>query len=386
MWSHLLRALTVLAAMGAGSSIAYYCLCLAGAMSFLRERDRMLKSRSELQLPVSILKPLKGTDPEMYESFRSHCEQDYSEYEIIFGVSEPGDPAIALVEQLRKEFPERAIQLVICKERLGTNIKISNLVQMLRYAKHDYVIVNDSDIRVGPDYLQNVVPPLAGGAGMVTCAYRGMAARTLGSQLEAVGINTDFIAAVLAARKLEGIHFGLGSTLAFRRETLEAIGGFEVLLDYLADDFELGKRIADLGKPVQLSASVVETFLPGYSVGGFVQHQLRWARGTRDSRRWGYVGLALTFGLPWALAAVFLSRSLWAWALLLVTACMRLLVAYWVASKVLGDRQLRKTIWLVPIRDLVALFVWMASFAGHKVAWRGDSFLLKDGKLARLSS
>lgn len=355
-------------------------------MSFLRGRHAILKAAPELQLPVSILKPLKGTDPEMYESFRSHCRQDYSEYEIIFGVSDPDDPAIALVEQLRREFPERTIKLVICGECLGTNIKISNLVQMLRHARHDRIVVNDSDIRVEPDYLKNVVPPLASGAGMVTCAYRGIAAPTLGSRLEAVGINTDFIAAVLAARKLEGIHFGLGSTLAFRRETLEAIGGFEVLLDYLADDFELGKRIADLGNPVELSASVVETFLPAYTVAEFVRHQLRWARGTRDSRRWGYVGLALTFGLPWAFATVILSNSEWAWALLAVTAFMRFLVAYLVGSKVLGDEELGKTIWLVPLRDLVALCVWLASFAGHKVAWRGDSFVLKDGKLARLSS
>ena len=386
MLPHLLRALTILSALGALSSIAYYCLCAAGAASFLRGRHAILKAAPELQLPVSILKPLKGTDPEMYESFRSHCRQDYSEYEIIFGVSDPDDPAIALVEQLRREFPERTIKLVICGERLGTNIKISNLVQMLRHARHDRIVVNDSDIRVEPDYLKNVVPPLASGAGMVTCAYRGIAAPTLGSRLEAVGINTDFIAAVLAARKLEGIHFGLGSTLAFRRETLEAIGGFEVLLDYLADDFELGKRIADLGNPVELSASVVETFLPAYTVAEFVRHQLRWARGTRDSRRWGYVGLALTFGLPWAFATVILSNSEWAWALLAVTAFMRFLVAYLVGSKVLGDRALGKTIWLVPLRDLVALCVWLASFAGHKVAWRGDSFVLKDGKLARLSS
>jgi len=221
---------------------------------------------------------------------------------------------------------------------------------------------------------------------MVTCMYREDAAPTMGSRMESVGISTDFIAGVLAARQLEGIHFGLGSTLAFRRQELQAIGGFEVLVDYLADDYELGKRISGLGKTVQLSASVVETFLPPYTFGAFVRHQLRWARSTRDSRRWGYVGLALTFGIPLALVALLLSRSTWALLLFLVTLCMRMMVGLMVGGKIVKDRQLLGTIWLVPLRDLVALFVWIASFAGHTVAWRGDSFLLKNGKLARLSS
>jgi len=385
MSPHLVRIFEVLAALGAISSIAYYCLCLWGAAAFLRERH-LTESSSQAEPAVSILKPLKGTDPEMYESFRSHCLLDYPEYEIIFGVSDPSDPAIALVERLQREFPERSIQLVICRERLGTNIKVSNLAQMLAYASHDYLVVNDSDIRVETNYLRSVISPLLSGAGMVTCMYRGVAAPTMGSRMESVGISTDFIAGVLAARQLEGIHFGLGSTLAFRRQELQAIGGFEVLVDYLADDYELGKRISGLGKTVQLSASVVETFLPPYTFGAFVRHQLRWARSTRDSRRWGYVGLALTFGIPWALVALLLSRSTWALLLFLVTLCMRMLVGLMVGGKIVKDRQLLGTIWLVPLRDLVALFVWIASFAGHTVAWRGDSFLLKNGKLARLSS
>ncbi|HZQ71067.1 MAG TPA: bacteriohopanetetrol glucosamine biosynthesis glycosyltransferase HpnI [Terriglobales bacterium] len=386
MLPHLVGALIVLAVLGALSSIAYYCLCLWGAQAFLRERRQLPQQVDPSAPPVSILKPLKGTDPEMYESFRSHCLQDYPAYEIIFGVSDGDDPAVALVEKLKAEFPRHSIQMVVCTERLGTNIKVSNLAQMLAYARNEFLVINDSDIRVAPNYLKTVVSPLIAGAGMVTCLYRGIAAPTLGSRLESVGISTDFIAGVLAAKKLEGIHFGLGSTLAFQRRDLDAIGGFEVLVDFLADDYELGKRIAKAGRTVQLSAGVVETFLPPYTFGDFVRHQLRWARSTRDSRRWGYVGLALTFGIPWALAALLLSRSAWALLLLAITVCMRLVVAFVVGSQVVGDRQLRRTIWLVPLRDLVALFVWIVSFTGHTVAWRGDSFLLKDGKLARLPS
>jgi ceramide glucosyltransferase len=384
MFSRFIGVLEILAVLGTISSVAYYCLCLWGAAAFLRDRHRLPEALS--QPPVSILKPLKGTDPEMYESFRSHCVQDYGEYEILFGVSDPADPAIRLVEKLKQEFPQRAIQLIVCTEKLGTNIKVSNLVQMLAYARHDCVVVNDSDIRVPPNYLRSVTAPLTGSTGLVTCLYRGVAASTLGSELEALGISTDFLAGVLAARQLEGINFGLGSTLAFRRPELQAIGGFETLLDYLADDYELGLRIAASGKRVELSSTVVETFLPAYSFGDFVRHQLRWARTVRDSRKAGYLGLGLTFGLPWAVAALLLSHAArWAWLLLTLTACVRLLLAFVVGIKVLADPRLARTMWLIPLRDLIALGVWLVSFTGHTIEWRGDQFILKDGKLARLS-
>src|SRR5438067_1505611 len=264
----------VLAAMVAGCGIAYYVLCLAGAISFRRASRRKLPNFAP---PVSILKPLRGTDPEIYESFRSHCLQDYSDYEIIFGVSDANDDAVPLVEQLRREFPERNIRLMVCPEVLGTNMKVSNLIQMLAEAKHEYVIVNDSDIRVLKDYLCRVMAPFASSnVGVVTCMYRGQASATLGSKLEAIGISTEFHPGVLAARQLEGgIHFALGSTLAFSRASLAAIGGLEPLVDYLADDFELGRRASDAGFRVELSPVVVDTHLPAYSFAEFLEHQLR---------------------------------------------------------------------------------------------------------------
>ncbi len=215
-------------------------------------------------LPVSILKPLKGTDPDVYESFRSHCLQDYPEYEIIFGVSDPHDPAVASVQQLQREFPDHAIRLVVSPNILGANVKVSNLEQMLTSARFEHLIVNDSDIRVERDYLRRVIVPLADErVGMVTCLYRGIAVSTFGSKLESLGISTDFCAGVLVAKQLEGgLRFGLGSTLAFRRTDLERIGGFLSIVDFLADDYELGRRIAALGLEVQLSDVVVETHLP----------------------------------------------------------------------------------------------------------------------------
>ena len=388
MMHSILITIQVAAGVGMVCSSFYYLLCLWSAASFLRERTRSVVASDTLELPpVSILKPLKGTDPEMYESFRSHCLQDYPEYEIIFGVSDPGDEAIESVRKLQQEFPDREIRLVVAPEILGANVKVSNLAQMLPAAQHEFLIVNDSDIRVPPDYLRRVVAPLANpNVGMVTCLYRGVAGATLGSRLEALGISTDFCAGVLAARQLEGgIRFGLGSTLAFRRTELEKIGGFNSFVDYLADDYELGKRIAGLGFAVELSDVVVETFLPSYDLGDFFAHQLRWGRGVRDARAGGYLGLVFTFGLMWATLALAASRgALWAWIALMITLLLRFAVAMAVGRRILQDSRALKNAWLIPPRDLIADVVWMVSLVGHTVVWRGERFQLKAGKLSRI--
>lgn len=379
-----LRALEIVTALATAASLAYYALCLWSAARFLRKSKATARTLS----PVSILKPLKGTDPEMYENFRSHCLQDYPEYEIIFGVSEPDDPAIKLVERLKSEYPQRAIRLIICPERLGANIKVSNLAQMLPQARYQHLIVNDSDIRVEPDYLRRVLAPLADSrTGLVTCLYRGVANSTLGSHLESLGISTDFCPGVLVARQLEGIKFALGSTMAFRRRDLAAIGGFEALADYLADDYHLGRRIAGLGLKVELSDVVVETLLPRYTLGEFLAHQLRWARAVRDSRFWGYVGLGISFGLIWAVLTLILaSGAVWAWELLGVTTAMRFAVAVFVGGRMLGDRHAMRWLLMIPLRDAIAIMIWLVSFVGHTVSWRGDVFRLQDGKLVKKSA
>jgi ceramide glucosyltransferase len=224
--------------------------------------------------------------------------------------------------------------------------------------------------------------------GMVTCLYRGVAAPTVGSQMESLGISTDFCPGVLVARQLEGrLRFGLGSTLAFRRSDLERIGGFRSIVDFLADDYELGRRIANLDLRVLLSDAIVETHLPAYDLRGFLAHQLRWARGVRDSRLAGYIGLGSTYGLFWALVALLSSRAaLWSWAVVCVTVVLRLATAITVGKYVLQDKGLLRQLWLLPARDLCAVAVWIASFAGHTVTWRGDRFELRKGRLIRKRS
>jgi ceramide glucosyltransferase len=379
---------TVLTIAGMG----YFVAALVAARVFAAVRRAPLAAFAP---GVSIFKSLKGLDPAMLEAFRSHCRQSYAgEYELLFGVSSLDDPAAAAVEQLKQEFPAHAIRLVECPLILGTNGKVSTLVQLEPQARYDFLLINDSDITVSPRYLERVMgcfAPLPKSAlttvhketGLVTALYRGRAHGTLPSRLEALGIATDFQAGVLLSRMIEGgLHYGLGSTLAVSRAALARIGGLETLVDHLADDYELGARVSKAGYRVALSAEVVETAIPAYAWRGFVDHQLRWARTVRDARPWGYAGLIFTHGLAWALLNLVASGlsplSLW---LLGLSFFLRLALAMTVGAEVLGDHQVLPSLWLLPVRDLVALGVWAFGFAGNTIVWRGQRFELKDGRL-----
>jgi ceramide glucosyltransferase len=371
----------------------YYLFVLWSARSFVRAA---LKPLPDFHPAVSILKPVKGLDPEMYASFASHCRQEYEgDYEIVFAAGSPDDPAIEAIERLQREFPERSIRLVLCPEALGSNGKVSSLAQALPHARYDHILINDSDILVSPHYLRRVLAGFAspakpgGRVGMVTALYRGRAhgtagAPTIGSKMEALGIATDFVPSVLAARVIEGgIHFGLGSTLAVSREALDASGGLRPLADYLADDYQLGARIFASGFEVVLSREVVETSVPAYRFHEFLSHQMRWARTVRDARPFGYLGLLFSYGLAWALLNMLASgATLESLALLSLTAAARVAVALLVGAEVLGDRQVLRDLWLLPARDLVALGVWAWSYAGTTVEWRGETFGIEDGKLS----
>ncbi len=367
------------------SGIVYGMMALAGARAF--ERDAKKRMVSGFAPAVSILKPVKGVDPRMYAGFVSHCRQQYAgEIELLFGVRSLEDAAVADVARLRVEHPDISIRLVECPLVLGANGKVSSLAQMLPQARFEHVVVNDSDIVVSPMYLTKVMEPFADEAiGLVTVPYIGLAAKSLWSKLEALGISTDFMAGVFTARKLEnGIRFGLGSTLATTKAALAKIGGFEALVDQLADDYELGARLAAVGYRVELVHEVVATTVPAYTLRGFCEHQLRWSRSTRDSRRLGYVGLGVTYVLPWALACVLASGgALWSFSLLSLALLVRVSVALAVGVGILRDGQVLRDIWLLPLRDCFGLFFWAWSYASDVVVWRGERFRLKRGMLER---
>jgi ceramide glucosyltransferase len=369
------------------SGMAYGLLALWGARDFERGA-RGVGAGDGFAPGVSVLKPVRGVDARMYAGLVSHCVQEYGgEYELVFGVSSLEDAAVAEVARLRVEWPGVAIRLAVCPERLGANGKVSNLAQMVEAARFEHLVVNDSDIRVSPRYLERVMAPFADAAvGLVTALYIGRAESGVWSKLEAMGIATDFTVGVLTARKLEGgIRFGLGSTLATTKTALAAIGGFETLVNQLADDYELGARLAKAGYRVELAHEVVETSVPAYSLRGFCEHQLRWARSTRDSRRWGYVGMGVTYMLPWALAAVVASGgALWSLSLLSMALLVRVSVALTVGVGILRDGQVLRDFWLLPVRDCFGLFFWVWSYANDVVVWRGERFRLKRGVLQRI--
>ena len=370
------------------AGMGYFLVSMLAARIYLYSRG---KQAANFAPKVSVLKSLKGLDPEMMAAFRSQCIQNYAgDFEVLFGVSSLQDPAVAAVEQLKAEFPAVAIRLVECQERLGTNGKVSTLVQLAEHARFDYLLINDSDITVSPRYLERVMGCFSesqgnenAAVGLVTALYRGRAHETLFSRFEAMGIAADFMAGLLVSKIIEGgLHYGLGSTLAVSREALEKSGGLMPLVNYLADDYELGARIARAGYRVALSAEVVETGIPAYDWKGFVDHQLRWARTVRDARPGGYAGLLVTHGFGLALLNLIASGvsplSLW---LLGLSFFLRLSQAMMVGAEVLGDHQVLVNLWLLPLRDVVAMGLWAAGLTGNTIVWRGERFVLKDGKL-----
>jgi len=364
------------------TAIAYYAISIWAAGRFRTERSQ--SADHSFTPPVSILKSLKGLDPQMMAAFRSHCVLDYPEYEVLFGAQDRDELALQLVKRLQTEFPSKQLRIVHCPKLLGPNGKVSTLAQMLPQAQYEHIIINDSDILVEQDYLSRVMAPLAHPqAGMVTTLYRAVAGGSLGSRLEALGISTDFAVGVLVARAMEGgIRFGLGATIATTKRVLQQIGGLEPLVDYLGDDYELGARVAAAGHKVVLADAIVETALPSYSFRDFWRHQLRWARNVKDRRPAQYVGLMFTFGIPWAILAVVVAPlSWWTWVVLVATFAARAAMAQRIGSGVLKDPQVMRDLWLVPLRDFLALAIWITSYFGNTVEWRGLRFQLRKGKL-----
>jgi len=373
---------TLLALAGAG----YFALCVWAAGRF-RRHARGAESRVDFEPPVSLLKSLKGIDPHMYAAFRSHCRFDYGEYELLFGVSDPDEPALELVRRLQREFPYRKIRVLQCPLSLGLNGKVSTLAQMLPQAKYEHVLINDSDIVAPPDYLRRVMPPFADErVGMVTSLYRALAGKTIPSRVEALGISTDFMGGVLVARELEGgVRFALGATIATTKTVLREIGGLEALVDYLGDDYELGARTASAGYRVELADVVVETALPDYSLREFWSHQMRWARNNKHLRTEQYFGLIVTFGLVGAIVAVMAApQAWWTWMAFAIVAVSRLAAVAAVGCGVLDDPAVLRDLWLVPLRDCAALAVWVVSLLGNEVEWRGMRFRVRDGKLEKV--
>lgn len=383
--------LPFLVAVPALAGISFCALSLWAAREF-RLSVSLFPREHPAPPPVSILKAVKGLDPDLHEALRSHCLQDYpAPFELLLAVQTFADEAVPTLRALAVEFPDLRIEVVETPLVLGTNGKISNLVQLLPHARFDHILISDADIAVGSQYLRRVTAPFADAeTGLVTVGYRGRThppgSPTLGSRLESLTIATDFFPGVLTARLMDrGMRFALGSTLLVTRGALAHAGGLEALTDVLADDHDLGRHVAAAGYRVVLSSEAVSTSVPAYRFGEFWTHQLRWARTVRAVRPRDYFGLALTHPVPWAVLALLASGgSLWALLLLLLAVAARLAMADLVGYRLLHDRQVRRDLAWLPLRDCLQLALWVWSYAGDTVEWRGKRFRIVGAKLQRI--
>lgn len=362
------------------SATIYYSYAIYAACRFFSQRTSIDPT---FHPPISILKPISGIDRQAYENLASFCNQDYPEYQIIFGVQDWDDPGLAVVQQVMADFPQLDLQLVVSDRAIGTHRKVNNLANALAKAKHEILLLADSDVHVAPDYLSQVVQPLKQSeVGVVTCLYRSRAEGWL-TNFEALSSATEFHPGVLVSNQLEGIKFAMGQTILIRRSVLETIGGFEAIADYLADDFQLGHLPTQAGYKVVLSHYVIEHVMATSTMQGAIQRQLRWLVGIRASRSWGYAGLIFTYGTVSSLLLLLVTEgSYLGWAALSITWAARLGMAWLIGVKCLQDPVAQRFFWLVPLRDCVSVVLWGYGFIGNSLVWHGRQFrLTRGGKL-----
>lgn len=362
-----------------GFALAAFAMAY-GVIACIAVSMRVRTSRlTPKKLPaVTILKPLCGAEPETYECLRSFCDQAYDEFQVIFGVRDSDDPALAIVDRLKQEFPQRDLQVVVDRREHGSSRKVSNLVNMMALARHEFLVLSDSDVRVQRDYLARIVAPLLDrGVGIVTCAYRGCPRRGLWSLLGSLFINEWFIPSVLVAAMAGSRSFAFGATIAMRRQVLERIGGFASIADQLADDYRLGELTRRLGLRTVLSEVVVDVCVAERSFGDLVRHELRWLRTIRAIQPLGYAFTFVTFGVPVAAVGTLLDGGAApAVGLLAATAAARVMLHLSMREPGRNRTQLA----LLPLRDLLISSLWAWSFVTRHVHWRDERYeVTRDG-------
>ncbi|HEV2261492.1 MAG TPA: bacteriohopanetetrol glucosamine biosynthesis glycosyltransferase HpnI [Candidatus Rubrimentiphilum sp.] len=355
----------------AAAGISYTAFAISRVRSF---RKHLQPAPGGAQPPMTILKPLYGEEPLLYENLRSFCEQVYPQHQVIFGARSPNDPALEIARRLVRDLPGHDLSAVVTSDSNSPNPKIANLIGMLPTAKYDILVIADSDIRVGPAYLSAISAAVHNSnVGAVTCLYGGTPSHDLAAQLGALFVNDRFVPSVLVATALEPLTYCFGATMAVRRDVLEQIGGLEALAGNLGDDYVLGKLVSDAGHRVALCPYVVQTTVTDTNLENVWRHQLRWQRTIRASRPAGFAGSLVTYGLPLAAIAALLSRSpVTAGATLSAALTLRYML-HFEARKTFAPH-VDPPAWLVPLSDLFSLATWAASFFADDVSWRGSDF------------
>lgn len=374
----LLWALRALLAVVCVSTIGFYAWGACATREFFARRAP--ERHRDASSAVSVLKPVRGLDPDAAENFASFFVQEYPEWEILFGAEEQDDAGLEAARRVARRYPDFPARFIVGNGMPGTNPKVRILSRLAREARHPVLLISDSDIRVDRFHLERMAEPLRDPEiGVVTCLYR-TGAENFWGRLDSLALATEFVPGALVARKLEGMSFAMGAGILIRRDVLDRIGGFRDIADCLADDYLLGNLPARAGYRVELAREIVDHRLGTNGLTDLVWRQIRWNLGIRTSRPWSYAGLLLMQGTAAAAALSFVARgSLVLCSLAAATWVVRLCVAWYVAVRCMKDRSVGRYLWLVPIRDLLSTVLWIASFASHKVVWRGKRFRVERG-------
>jgi ceramide glucosyltransferase len=361
----------------------YYLLAIYSTLQFFRQARRKPLTRSEFTPPISNLKPVRGLDPEAYENFASFCRQDYPEFELLFCVHDEADESVPVLEKLRKDFPACKIRILYGSGRTAINDKVAKLVRLASEARYEVVVLNDSDVRVKPDYFRTVVAPLQDPkVGGVTCLYSSVDDDTATQKLQSVGMISDFYPGVLVAWLLDGVKFAFGQTIVTTRKLLAGFGGFEALENRPADDLLTGRLIAEQGVEMVMLPYAVETVADYQSLRGLMVKRLRWMTVMRHMRPWGHIGLIFTHGLAWSLLAVAVHPTWLVAAIYLGTyAFLRMVLTLLVGGWGLHEKNLWSKVPLFVVWDATAFAIWLASFVRRSIRWRGVNYFLRAGML-----
>src|SRR5580692_8703704 len=366
----------------------YYLIALFSSWQFFRRTAPRSAANHSFTPPVSNLKPIRGIDPDAYENFASFCRQDYPDYELLFCVGDENDPVVPILRQLIRDFPARRIRVLFGAGAKGSNDKVVKLARLVREAQHEFLVISDSDVRARPDYLRTVVAPLANPKiGAVTCFYVPTEEKTLAESLQTIGMVSDFYAGILVARQLDGVKFALGPTIATTRTRLAGFGGYKAIENQPGDDLLVGRLIAEQGYEVELLPYTVLTVADYGSMPDLLHKRMRWVVVMRHMRPWGHLGLLFTQGLPWSLAAVAMQpTAAVALAYLGTYLGLRLAMTWLIGVRGLDDRALWKKLWLIPVWDALAFFIWIFSFVRSSIRWRGGEYYIRDGQLVPVTA
>src|SRR6516225_6946060 len=366
----------------------YYGIALFSGRRFFAGAANAHRERSTYTPPVSILKPVRGLDPDAYENFASFCRQDYPVYEIVFCVGDRSDPVLPIIEKVIADFPQQDSRVLFGSGRVATNDKVAKLARLSKEAKYETLVINDSDVRAEPEYLRTIVAPLADPkVGAVTCFYVPTDDTTLVQKLQTIGMYSDFYPGIVVAWQLDGVKFALGPTIATSRARLAEFGGYEMIENRPADDLLVGRLIAEQGHEVKLLPYSVLTVADFQSLGDLFLKRLRWIVVMRHMRPWGHFGLIFSWGLPWSLLAAAIAPSpIVAGAFLLAYFGVRVAMTLQVASFGLKQRVPWQGLALIPAWDAMAFVIWLVSFTRSTIRWRDRDYYIRNGELVPVAA